>query len=158
MPNAQTPVITQDPAAGKGVQVQMPNGLNVFVTECILSEKDGAGRDKTQPWVSILTEDMPEWGYDGNPEIQVTLNDATLYDREPDKEQAYNEVYVVAAELSDPPAVFASRAKAEEFAETYDPPRRVDALLVCEAELADKMIAERKDDEDEDFEGRPDVR
>lgn len=153
MPDIRTELdITINPVAGKGVQVRMPNGLDVFITEVILGP-----HAPDQPSVFINTEEMSGGGLDGGmPEIQVCLNDATLYDREPGGELSYQTIYVVASELSDPPAVFASRIKAEQFAETYDPPRNVDALLVCEAELADQMIAERAEETEDDYDGRPD--
>ncbi len=56
-------------------------------------------------------------------------------------------VWVVPGELSDPPAVFRDQEDAERFAATYDPPRAVESLIVCNAETAAKMVAEREDDE-----------
>lgn len=59
-------------------------------------------------------------------------------------------VYVVPGELSEDPAVFAREQDAQAFVDTYDPPRHVAHLLVCDAKLAAEMVGERRDDDEED--------
>lgn len=59
-------------------------------------------------------------------------------------------VYVVPGELSDEPAVFAREEDAESFANTYDPPRGVFKLLICDAEMSAQMVADRSGQTDAD--------
>lgn len=57
-------------------------------------------------------------------------------------------VYVVTSHYADDdPAVFATEALANRYADTFSPQGVVDELLVCDGELAEKMIREASSDD-----------
>lgn len=137
-----------------GVGVQINCAFNEPVHHC-------------QPYVTINTEELPPaHTYDENdpskpggmPKIAVHLGDCVLFDDEgagfvtdlriADRlmdDEMDDMVYMVYGfnDAVEPAALFVREQDANDFADTYDN-ATVDSVVICDPELAVKMIAERK--------------